>query len=550
MLGRHLVRLLDRDHRRRHDELWSVRITAADYATLREHLFPGDNDEHGAILAAGVVRTRRGVRLLVRHVFLARDGVEFVPGTRGYRMLTPEFVNKTIRFCRDEALAYLAVHNHLGRDTVEFSGDDNASHERGYPALLDIGRGIPVGALVFATNAVAGDLWTPDRARRRLGHLVVVGGALRQFRARPNLETDHIGARFDRQVRLFGAAGQRLLARQKVGVIGAGGVGTILISLLARLGVGHLVVVDPERVDITNLPRLPEARRLDALALLTDPRRPAWLQRIGRRLATRKVNLARRIARRANTGITFEGVAGDVVDPDVAMRLRDCDVLLLAADTQQARAVFNALVHQYLIPGWQIGSKIEIHKATGAVGDVFSVVRPVRPDTGCLWCNEVINPSRLADEALDEHERARQRYIDEEDVVAPSVISINGIGAAQAVDDVMLAVTGLADPDDGAYRYDFVREHASKRVAPRRDAECLDCGSATRSRLARGDSRPLPCRHAIATPTGSPRGRTAPSQSPASTPAAEPDRAQRVAQRRDPRVLAGHLLDHILDRIR
>ena len=492
---RYLIARFRRGHRRTdHDEPWSVRITATDYAALHEHLFPGDGDEHGAVLAAGVVRTRRGVRLAVRHVFLACDGVDFVPGTRGYRMLTPEFVNKKIRFCRDEGLAYLAVHNHAGRDTVGFSDDDNASHERGYPALLDIGRGVPVGALVFAVDAVAGDLWTPDRSRRSLDRLVIVGGTIRCLRDRPSLADGHVGELFDRQVRLFGEAGQRLLVGQKVGVIGAGGVGAILVSLLARLGVGHLVVIDHERIDITNLPRLPEARRLDALTILTDPRRPGWIRRIGRRFATRKVHLARRIARRANPGITLEAIARDVVNQDVAARLRDCDVLLLAADTQQARAVFNALVHQYLIPGWQIGSKIEMRKVDGVIGDVFSVVRPVRPDTGCLWCNEVINPARLAEEALDQRQRAAQRYLDDDEVLAPSVITINGIGAAQAVDDVMLAVTGLGDPDDGAYRYDFVRGHKVKRVSPRRDDGCIDCGAGSRSRLARGDSRALPCR--------------------------------------------------------
>lgn len=500
MLRRLLSRLGRRPSGPAHDEPWSVRMTASDYAKLHSHLFPGDNDEHGAVLAAGIVGTPRGVRLVVRHVFFARDGVDFVAGRRGYRMLTPEFVNEKIRFCRDEGLAYLAAHNHGGHDTVGFSTDDNASHERGYPALLDIGRGIPVGALVFATGAVAGDLWTDDRVRRPLDHLAIVGGTIRRLHDRPRRKaTTTVAARFDRQARLFGEAGQRLLAGQKVGVIGAGGVGMIVVSLLARLGVGGLVVVDPDRVDITNLPRLPEARRLDALTMLTDPRRPDLLQRIGRRLATRKVNLARRIARRAQPGMQVETIAGDVVDADVARRLRDCDVLLLAADTQQARAVFNALVHQYLIPGWQIGSKIEVRKADGAVGDVFSVVRPVRPDTGCLWCNEVINTARLAEEALDEEQRTAQRYVNDDEVAAPSVVTINGIGAAQAVDDVMLAVTGLGDLNEGAYRYDFIREHKTKRVTPRRDPDCIECSTGARSRLARGDSRPLPCRPAGAT---------------------------------------------------
>lgn len=39
----------------------------------------------------------------------------------------------------------------------------------------------------------------------------------------------------------------------------------LLMQTLSRLGVGHLLVVDPERVDPTNLPRLPETTWLEAI---------------------------------------------------------------------------------------------------------------------------------------------------------------------------------------------------------------------------------------------------------------------------------------------
>jgi tRNA A37 threonylcarbamoyladenosine dehydratase len=60
---------------------------------------------------------------------------------------------------------------------------------------------------------------------------------------------------YDRQARLFGDRGQALLATLKVGVIGAGGAGLLLLQWLAHLGVGHLVAVDPDRLETSNLPR-------------------------------------------------------------------------------------------------------------------------------------------------------------------------------------------------------------------------------------------------------------------------------------------------------
>ena len=41
----------------------------------------------------------------------------------------------------------------------------------------------------------------------------------------------------------------------------------------------------------------------------------------------------------------------------VAVKLRDCDFIFLAADSMRGRLVVNALTHQYLIPSVQMGSE-------------------------------------------------------------------------------------------------------------------------------------------------------------------------------------------------
>jgi hypothetical protein len=158
----------------------SLTIPLPLFRQLFDHLFPGDDDEHGAIIAAGISETARGTRLLARQVFPARDMVEYVPGKRGYRALTAEFVAKVSGYCALEKLCYLAVHCHHGSDSVAFSSTDMASHERGYPALLDITHGGPVGALVFARNAVAGDIWTPE-GRFALSHATVIGPRIKHY---------------------------------------------------------------------------------------------------------------------------------------------------------------------------------------------------------------------------------------------------------------------------------------------------------------------------------------------------------------------------------
>jgi molybdopterin/thiamine biosynthesis adenylyltransferase len=94
---------------------------------------------------------------------------------------------------------------------------------------------------------------------------------------------------------VFGDRGQALLAAQKVGVIGAGGAGSLVVEYLARLGVGHLVVVDPERIETTNLPRVVGGRRRDAWPWLTHPDRPPIMRALGERLSIPKVKIAERV---------------------------------------------------------------------------------------------------------------------------------------------------------------------------------------------------------------------------------------------------------------
>lgn len=71
--------------------------------------------------------------------------------------------------------------------------------------------------------------------------------------------------RFSRQLALthFGESAQKNLARARVLVIGAGGVGSTVIPSLAAAGVGTVGVIDDDRVELSNLHRQHIHRLLD-----------------------------------------------------------------------------------------------------------------------------------------------------------------------------------------------------------------------------------------------------------------------------------------------
>ena len=67
-----------------------------------------------------------------------------------------------------------------------------------------------------------------------------------------------------------GAAGQARLAAARVLVVGAGGLGCALLPYLCAAGVGHLTVLDPDRIEESNLHRQPLYRMAD----LGEPKAP------------------------------------------------------------------------------------------------------------------------------------------------------------------------------------------------------------------------------------------------------------------------------------
>lgn len=470
----------------------SVILPEHAWMRLYSHLFPGDEDEHAAVALAGIHVEGGAARLLVRDVILAKDGIDYIPGERGYRHLKAEFIHDQIRYCRENGLAYIAIHNHGGRREVGFSDVDLASHERGYPTLLDLNRGVPVGALVFAHEAAAGDIWWSQNHRTPTYEVTVVGKCVtRLFAAPRRAAVRHMTDSWhDRQIRMFGPEGQASLRTACVGVIGAGGVGSLLIEYLSRLGVGKVIAVDPDKVETSNLSRIVGSSRWDAGWPFASESAPVVIRRLGQWLARRKTDVVRRIAKQACPQIEFAAISKNVATADAARQLAQCDFLFLAADTAQARLIVNAIVHQYLIPGIQIGSKVR-SGAGGALLDAFSVVRWMLPGQTCLWCSGLISPDRLAWEAKTPIERKQQAYGTE--VVNPSVITLNAIGASHAANAFLFGWLGLGNPLDTGWSAFF--HHIDGRITKetmKPDVSCSECGLNSNSRYAKGDTVALP----------------------------------------------------------
>jgi molybdopterin-synthase adenylyltransferase len=248
--------------------------------------------------------------------------------------------------------------------------------------------------------------------------------------------------KYSRQI-LFapiGEAGQARLSRSRVVIIGAGALGTVQASQLARAGVGTLRLVDRDFVEESNLQRQMLFDESDAAANLP------------------KAVAAERKLRAINSDIRIEGVVADFEPRNAEELVRGFDVILDGTDNFEARYLLNDAAVKQGIP-W----------IYGAVVGSYATTMTIRPGhTACLACVFPVPPVGLGDTC------------DTVGVIAPAVA---WAAAAQATETLKLLV-GRVEGLHGELLSADVWENKIQRVRPRRDPACRVCGAREFKHLA------------------------------------------------------------------
>ncbi len=139
----------------------------------------------------------------------------------------------------------------------------------------------------------------------------------------PLLTVEHVALqhgivprRYEPNLGTLGMDGQRTLLESSAAVVGLGGLGGNVLESLARLGFGHIVGIDPDRFEESNLNRqvLAGTRHLGEL----------------------KTSAAAERAEQINPALEFEGRSETIEDAGIEV-LQDCSVVLDCLDSVEAR---------------------------------------------------------------------------------------------------------------------------------------------------------------------------------------------------------------------
>ncbi|MEC5382364.1 ThiF family adenylyltransferase [Aurantimonas sp. C2-6-R+9] len=425
---------------------FSLTMTETHSRELRDHLLRPNGHEHAAYVVCRPSRVRRDPwdgeaheRLLVVRIVPVPDEhiIESTPMIISWQ--TASFV-RLLKEAEAEGYVVGIIHNHpAGMDW--FSEQDDANE----PDLMRIAvnRNGPesrfFSLLLTADGRFAGRVWlapTPG-AFVHIRSIRVIGDRI-GFHY-PGRGKGEPPTAFQRQALAFGNALNADLRSMRVGVVGCGGTGSATAILLARLGVGQIVLIDNDIVDRTNLNRLHGSTQADADAM------------------TPKVEVvAREIARMA-LGVRVVPMEAWVGDPGCRDALRSCDLIFGATDDHDGRLFLNRLAYYYLVPIIDMGLSIDVgDEDVPTIHALDGRVSVLSPGHTCLICRDVIRPVIASAEALrrtnpEEYERRKiEAYVAGGGNPAPAVVTFTTELACMAVNEMIHRLQGFRGAEGSA----------------------------------------------------------------------------------------------------
>jgi molybdopterin-synthase adenylyltransferase len=169
-----------------------------------------------------------------------------------------------------------------------------------------------------------------------------------------------------RTASVWGNKKQSDLMRLKAGVIGVGSVGAAVAEILARMGVGYIMVMDYDKLKDHNLDRMPNSGVDD--------------------LGSAKIDIVERNMKRAATNDKFNCDKSDysIVEEEGYRAALDCDVLFSCVDRPWPRQVLNHIAYACLIPVIDGGVSFSIN--SGKLVHGMFRAQTVGPERACMRC--------------------------------------------------------------------------------------------------------------------------------------------------------------------
>lgn len=326
--------------------------------------------------------------------------------------------------------------------TTDGHGPYDASDRDLFPCIDGwIGAAVPhASAVMLPDRHMFGRIVSPAGAFERLRLIAVVGDDLHFWRPYDfaHESTPDLAEFTTRHAKAFGARTTRALRELSVAVIGCSGTGSPTIAQLAHLGVGRLVIVDPDKVHKLNLNRIFYATMADA-----DARRF-------------KIDVLGDAIDRIGLGTIVERYPINLYTPEAVRAVASCDVVIGCVDTAEARFLLNLIANFYVLSYIDLGVTLEADEA-GEISQVCGYLHYLQPGHSSLLSREAVTLEDVRAEGTKRQnptyyeEQRRAGYIKGVQEDRPAVISVNTTFAGLAVNELIARIHPFRENANRAY---------------------------------------------------------------------------------------------------
>lgn len=399
-----------------------LRISGLHHEILKQHLLPADGREAVAVALCGRYNNGDVKALMVYDLTLIPHNECY---TREWDLLCwpTERIKPYFETIARKDLAILKIHSHPG-GYEQFSHVDDVSDHEFFDSVFGWATSNEphASAVMLPEGKIFGRFFFEDLHHEPIDSISIAGDALHHYKR----QNEHVIDEFAlRTVQAFGEKTYKTLKGMVAGIVGCSGTGSPLIEQLVRLGIGKVVLIDPDTVEFKNLNRI-----LNTTIENAEQHTP-------------KVEVLSDAIKAIGLGTTVETFQANLYNDLPSLRaLAGCDVVFGCMDSVDGRHLLNQLCAFYLVPYLDLGVKLEAD-GNGGIERICATVHYIQPGKSSLLTRGqyTMEDVRAAGQFRQNHEEyeklKKEAYIKNVNVNNPAVISVNMQIASHAVNEFL-----------------------------------------------------------------------------------------------------------------
>ena len=402
---------------------YNLSIGGDHYEELKKHLYPGDGNEAVALALCGYRETNSFLKFTIYkiHVIPYSECIIRKPDLINWK--TNSIIPLLIE-AEKYGLSILKIHSHP-TGFPNFSETDDKSDLELFSSVYGwIEHKRPhMSAIMLPSGEIFGRIIHNSLKSSPIHKIAIAGKEFKiWFNNKDISNVDEFSLRTSQA---FGEQTIQILKNMKICIVGCSGTGSPTIEQLVRLGIGEIVLIDPDKVEIKNLNRIINTRRIDA------------------EKGRYKTEVLKERIEKIGLGTIVKSLPVNFIgNKDALNEIISSDFVFGCMDSIDGRHYLNNICNFYIIPYYDLGVKLKSN-GKGGIEYILSSFNYIEPGKSSLLARGVYTDMELKsanmkrNNPLEYIEQKKMNYMVDVDLNSPAVISVNMVISSLAVCDFL-----------------------------------------------------------------------------------------------------------------